>query len=243
MSAIYWRDGKKVARLSGAERAYMGNMIQRIFVSFFNTSLSSYRKEVDRMFPSDHYIQTTPDHYWAKAVETALSVGYDLALMLPDGSTADVWQTALNTALSIGSDQLKLLARLHGQCEIHAYVEGANRKWLAGIIQEGQQVGLMRPGQGWDDVVSLLLESDDCPVVTDYSVCESFPNPDAAAWEGDPEAFWELPEADRWERGIIGLRDRSGTGQLEIRPDMLGGAFGERHTVFSLLNAWAKIPV
>lgn len=242
MSAIYWRDGKHVARLSGAERAHMGVVINGLFVSLFNLDGIRSREEVLRMIPPGHYLHQTSEDRFAYSAALALRVNMDLELVTPDGNRVDAWECALNTALVLGSDPLKLFARLHGQCEIHAYVEGTNRKWLAGIIRDGLSIGLMRDGMGWDAVIALLEASDAGPVVTDYSVCESFPNASAAAYAKDEE-FDSLPADEKWRLALAGLRERNKAGCLEMRPNMLGDTFGTRDTALTLLTAWDKVPI
>src|SRR5690606_31251558 len=54
-----------------------------------------------------------------------------------EGYDIDLGNVSLNTALDTGSDALRLLARLHGQCELHCWVDGPNRAWLADIIVAG----------------------------------------------------------------------------------------------------------
>jgi len=139
----------------------------------------------------------------------------------------------LNSALAMGNDVTKLLARLHGQCEIHCYVEGPNRTWLAGIIERGRKTNVLRPDMGWEDVAELLRSRDDCPVVCSYSVCEPFPNlamlpedhwmrekvkNERFSW--DEPRFDAVSHEERWEEGMKVLRKMSGEGaKLELKPD------------------------
>jgi hypothetical protein len=115
MSKIYFRTPTEEAKLSGAERHYMGitrdnydvkrNHRSSEFVKFLNTSL---RVGIDRESPLQHF-------------DGEKFVDFPL------------FSAILNTTLAIGSDPLKLYARLHGQCEVHTFVEGKNRNWLADI--------------------------------------------------------------------------------------------------------------
>lgn len=66
------------------------------------------------------------------------------------------------------------------------------------MIEVGVSSGLFRPR--WDDVIRLLRVSNDGPVVTSYSVCESFPERDYT-----------------FDEGMAELRDREER-DLEIRP-------------------------
>jgi hypothetical protein len=137
------------------------------------------------------------------------------------GERVDPFTAGLNTAIALGSDPVRLFARLHGQCEIHCYVEGPNRAWLAGIIEEGRACGLYRDDMGWEAVIDLLRSRKDGPVVTSYSVTDSFPNADigGATSETDVDAFYELPDAEQWARAIDGLRAVRAGRRLELRPD------------------------
>lgn len=120
----------------------------------------------------------------------------------------------LNTAILLGNDTIRLMARMHGQCEIHGYIEGQNRAWYADLIDEGRASGLLRESMGWEDVASLCRESDDGPVVTDYSVTESFPSMMAAGWGGweydeeNPDAWYDLGADKMWELAVRGIRSQ-----------------------------------
>jgi hypothetical protein len=241
VSAIYWRDGSTVVRLSGAERAHMNLLIGDVFLAPFRLDGFDVRERLQRLFPPSHHVHRAPDFGWAVTASTSLKLGWD-KLLLPDGTKVDPFTASLNTALVMGSDPFRLMARLHGQCELHAYVEGHNRSWLAGIIRQGLKVGLMRDGQGWDDVLNLLESADDRPVVTDYSACESFPNAQVAEWTGTENKWGKLSSDKRWQFALTGLRAKSKSAELELRPDTLGSVFGDSHTAFTILDAWDKSP-
>jgi len=86
----------------------------------------------------------------------------------------DAWAAQLNTVIQYGNEVLGVLTQIDAQCEIHAWVSGKNRAWLAGVIVEGLRLKLFRPDMGWDGVVALLLSSSRGAVVMSYSVCDSF---------------------------------------------------------------------
>lgn len=134
-------------------------------------------------------------------------------------------------------DDWRLIARLHGQCEIHAYVEGEDRDWLAGIIEGALASGLLRegfdttidPNSGWRKVIDLLRSRDDEPVVTSYSVCEGFPNltlvrqeetwqPTRPSWEPGEE-WYDLPAEEQWATALAALRKKDERGSwLRLQP-------------------------
>lgn len=218
MSRIYFHSEHGTAELRGSERAMMGTFCSTLLVAALGIDRAwvSDAKRFRKLLPADHYTQAGDDDAFLRSLKTWVCVG--------DGefgvtTKTEPFTAALNTALRIGGDAVKLMARLHGQCEVHAYVEGPNRAWLANIMERGREWKIFRPRQGWETVIQLLRERDDCPVVTSYSVCQQFPNPSIAGWRDDREgdAFYELPHDERWSRALNGLRTSGGG--LEMRPD------------------------
>lgn len=213
MSRIYFHcESGEEAELRGSERAHAGCMVNDIAWSLLGARFNEDR--LRPLLPADCFALNHRYDQFASSLVLWLGVGGDGKFILPGGKTIDAFSLALNTALCVGNDQVRLLARLHGQCEIHAYVAGANRAWLAGQIDEGRRTGLFREGQGWEEVAALLRTRDDRPVVTSYSVYEQFPNASAAdisqskwermsrqrRWEAafsKPEPFLEM-KPDRW---------------------------------------------
>ena len=145
------------------------------------------------LLPASHYLRTTPDARFLEDFKTWLLVSFDdVGMILPDKSRVKPFDAMLNTAVAAGSDPIRLLSKLHGQCEIHAYVEGKNRAWLADVIEAGVRDRILRTWEGdyyggWPAVAELLRRRDDEPVVTSYSVTDSFPNMhvarDAGKWQ------------------------------------------------------------
>lgn len=286
MSRVYFHSEHAEAELRGSERAWLGSLVDAIAFGF-----------IDRHLDATQLLSlTAPGHWlhnedrarpgWAllfhDRVRLALGSASDGDPVLQwRGHRIDTFALRLNTAIKYGSDPVKLAARIHGQCEIHAFIEGKNRAWLAALMQQGLDAGIYRKGlwyvdrpthgepaarqsdrkwvdQGWDSVIALLRLRDDEPVALSYSVCDQFPNRKAARWAPPPmpegwaptwaaseegRAQWErdypelwqredryrsdaadlwydLPEAERWELGMLGLREDPGS--LEIHPDEFG---------------------
>lgn len=155
-----------------------------------------------------------------------------------DDKAETIFGRVLNRAMERGDDTWRFMARIHGQCEIHAYVEGEDRDWLAGIIERGLASGLLREGydttayperSGWRKVIALLRERDDEPVVTSYSVCEGFPNitivrqegtwhPTKPAWDAEEE-WYDLPDEEQWATAMAALRAKQENGsRLRLWP-------------------------
>lgn len=221
--------------MSGRERAYAGMLCHEMLCAALHingnfTESDQYRK----LLPSDCYVlQETNNHRFFDNLRTWMFAGFNSTFHLPDGRQASVFETALNTVVAMGSDPMRLLAKLHGQCELHAYVEGPNRAWLAGIIEQGIKDKILRVWEndfngGWPAVVKLLRSRDDEPVVTSYSVTEQFPNRYVAheygEWkpnENDPDgdSWYELPEKEQWELALTGLHYYNEEGTIEMKPE------------------------
>ncbi len=196
------------------------------------------------------------------ALKTALRVrGFDL-LVPVDGTTVKVSTSNLeaNTALVAGSDVIRLAAKIHHWCEAHCYVEGPDRDWFAGIIDDGLRCGIYRSGdQGWEGVVEFLRGRDDEPVVLSYSVCAGFPNAETAGYLGEwpqgvernwdaltgeqqaererlHEQWYELPREEQWRLAIDRLRlDKP---WARLAPDTLASVtFSTPVTVYDLFAA------
>jgi hypothetical protein len=235
MSRIYFHSehGSDDAELRGSERAYMGHICSGLLLQAINLHDEYIRDDgqhwLTSLFPAGHYVRGYRGAYQLQNMRTAISVGFDLSFTLPDGRRAGPFTLALNTALRVGSDPIKLMARLHGQCEVHAWVDGPNRAWLADIIDQGRAINLYRADAGWESVAAFLRERDECPVVTSYSVCDGFPNRLAGrdgGWlpAGDDEngdEWYSLDDAERWRFALAGLKakDEGCTYGLEMRPD------------------------
>lgn len=222
MSRIYFHSQHGDAEVSGAERGWMSHLCNQLLDLALGVDLSAWDEPhpLRRLLPPDHYVTRYQGAQFTSMLKTALHC--DLKLRYQD-EWIDSFTLSLNTAMACGGDALRLCARLHGQCEIHAYVEGPNRAWLAEIIEGGMESGILRRQvrdypTGWESVTRLLRERDDAPVVTSYSVTDSFPNAGVAGWEGDGDAWYDLPEAEQWRRALDGLRDDVGY-TLELKPE------------------------
>jgi len=125
-----------------------------------------------QLLPKNHYLveSKVTNIIWAEHFRAAMEYG-DLRLNI-NGKSVHAGDVILNTALLIGNDALKLMAIIDGQCEINAFVRGKNRAWMADII-ENDKSGVFRAGNGWEDVVGLLRESDEGTVFMSYTVTDS----------------------------------------------------------------------
>lgn len=146
------------------------------------------------------------------------------------------WHVELNTALTYGSDVIAFITRLHAQCEIHGYVSEEDRPWLASLIEKGLEQGTLREetqgyGNGWRDVIALLLNGDGGPVVSQYSVCNGFhgsagggilrKNASEKTWE----KWYDKEKSEWWPLAVEWLTDGADKGP-RWSPDTLRLPFG-----------------
>lgn len=188
MSRLYFHTPSGTAELLGSERAHLGGMCTDITLGVLDLRNNSDRLVDlvnDREFPRPGQYDYAGWSRWRSSLEVSMSVGFREPLVWR-GHAISSFSLALNTACVAGSDAVKLAARLHGQCELHAWVDGPNRAWLADVMQHGRDAGVFRDDAGWEEVITLLRSRDDEPAVTSYSVCSSFPNRTIAGWEPPP---------------------------------------------------------
>lgn len=230
MSRIYFHSEHETAEVRGSERAHMGIFCGDLFNAALGleheAEYGNQKSIFRRILKPGHYLNNENGRF-VESLKTALAVSWQPVFTI-EGEDVSTFTAVLNTACLIGNDVVKLMARLHGQCEIHCWVNGPNRAWLAGLIETGCEIGLLRESEqwksGWDKAVMLLHSRDDCPVVTSYSVCEQFPNPSVTKWkppkdgDGEPDydKWYELPDAEQWRLGMEGLKTNP---LLEMKPD------------------------
>lgn len=234
MSRVYFHTPFRTAELHGAERAWAGQVVTSLSEGLVRANAT----RIEPLLPPGHFTrQPSPLGLMGQEATFMLAwrTGVDLHWR---GHRLPSWHFALNTAILVGNDPIRFLARLDAQCEIHAWVDGPDRRWLADIIHAGLDGGVYRGGMGWDSIIDLLVERDDEPVVMSYSVTDDFPNPYCSTRVFDTDeardAWWDLPTETQWAEGMQWLRaQQSG---LQIAPDNLAAqAFGHRLTVFDLL--------
>jgi hypothetical protein len=245
MSRIYFRTQHEgTAELSGRERAWMGMLVRDLAA----TVLPVFGDGIEPRINPEHGDRFRRGSQIDRA-NVALWMGHDHltpTLTDHDGTPLDSFSLQFNTVLALGSDPVALMARLHGQCELHCYVEGPDRAWMADLIDAGQAAKVMRPGQGWHQVAALLRGRDDQPVVCSYSVTEWFPNAYVADWgsimsvldDPDPreaalESWGALTDDERWTRALASLRSRPGGA---LAPAALRAAFDHGRSLFDLFH-------
>jgi hypothetical protein len=164
MSNIRFHSKDGEASIRGSERAHLGSFCAEITWDVIEPTVRDYRdgKSILRQaFPPDHYALQAGNFSEMARLHFRVGEG-NLTL---ESKQVDLFDLILNTAIVLGSDPVKLGARLQGQCELHTYVEGCNREWLAGIIERGIACKFYRNSAGWELVVGLLRKDDASPVV------------------------------------------------------------------------------
>jgi hypothetical protein len=206
VSRVYFRSPSGCAELHGSERARLGGIANDIAIGALHLDDHHIIERLQQLIPDGHFMTRQhprgPDWAltWADSFRTALLVNFgQTPLIAYRGQEVDAFDLVLNSALALGNDAVRLGVRIHGQCEIHGWVDGSNRAWLADIMQAGLDAGIYRHGfwreplpgstaprqwlsQGWDEVIEFLRAQDDEPVVMSYSVTDGFPNEMVGDW-------------------------------------------------------------
>jgi hypothetical protein len=189
--------------------------------------LSVNAEWIKPLLPAGCYLHGIESARFPEALATWLRVSYEERLQLPDGPVSP-WDIALNTALETGLDSWRFAARIHGQCEIHCFMEGNDKRWIADILENTFISKFAASGSNvgeWQSLVDFLRIPGDFSIVCSYSVCSSFPNfdclPDGhelkrgidAADDDDidarREAFGKLDRDESWDACMRGLRERN----------------------------------
>ena len=240
MTQIYFTSENEETRVSGRERAHMGNIVATMGVSPLLTLCEDYGEsppKIINMLPERCYVkQCTSDNHVLKRVfrQWFGSAWDEYQGLTVDGVNYPCFALSLNTTMIMGSDPIKLAARIHGQCEIHTYIEGANRDWVASIIENGLDTNIYHRDVGWEPTATMLKSDNQHPVVLSYSVCEIFPDQYVAHYE-DEDAWYALTEHERWELNMAELRKNATW--LEIRPDCWKDyEFGNKVNSFTILD-------
>jgi hypothetical protein len=164
-------------------------------------------------------------------------------------NVATVLEVHLNTILANYSDPVAFASRLYAQAECNAWIDGADRKWAADLIEQGiktsyppeiaagseqtasklfdQDASVNGTYAGWAGVVEMLRAGDGIVVIAS-SITDGFPGQIWAAREGELRdefrTWWKQASPDeRWDRSEEGLREDTALNcpVLRIAPDTL----------------------
>lgn len=224
MSRIYFHSPHGEAAVSGAERAHLGVETHNASIALLLGWVSPQTLRASLNPRSMAYEAVRPYGVNERMLSLALGTFGDRdPAFIIDGKPVDHWTLLLNTLIEHGGDSMRLAARIHAQCEIHCFVEGPDRAWLAELIVGGRREGMLRSDMGWEEVVELLTSRDDEPVVLSYSVCDSFPNDVATTWkpaEGDEghDGWFELSVEEQWSKSLEWLHTEGVEKGLRLDP-------------------------
>lgn len=238
MSSIAFHSKEETVRAAGCERASMSCLVTsfgRCMASLVDRTYLGRERDRLRFVIAELTGRRDPiqDHMLDLSLEVLLSSFR--GVLYVEGEEWSPWHLCINSMLEFGSDTMRLMARIHAQCEVHGYVEGRNRGWIASLIQRALDNGLLRPDKfgydGWDEVMRLLRSRADGPVVMSYSVTDTFPSyphrvsctcDEAYPCEGCQarEDWEELAYEERWRTSLKVLRERNkDNGYLEMKPE------------------------
>lgn len=247
MSCIYFHSPSGEAKVRGAERAHFGVLTHDTSIDLLLSAVPP--RELRAKLDPKSMASGAVGPYGVNERMLSLALGsfgdMDPAFVI-EGKPVDHWQLLLNTLIERGSDGMRLATRIHAQCEIHGYVEGPDRAWLADLIATARSEGLFRAEMGWESVIELLTARNDEPVVMSYSVCDSFPNRSASTWvpeEGDEdrEGWFGLSAEEQWRTGMEWLHTDCAERGLRLHPSEWSDyRFGHCFTVADLVSDRVK---
>lgn len=235
MSAVYFHSKSHVdARLAGSERAYMGSLITHQALNVLYPLIHGFgvSQNIKDYLTKDCYLLEGDQDRFKQYFETWFRCGD--GYLTKDGVDTDLFSLQLNTALVFDNDAIKLMARLHGQCERHAYFLPKDFDWVIRTIEFGLEEKIYRRDQGWESVIALFKLSDS-PIVCSYSVCDSFPNQRIAKWEDDygGDDWYDLDFNTQWDLAFEKLEVAKGKMQIQ-QNDHIG--MGSGKTAFDFIN-------
>ncbi|BAD58876.1 hypothetical protein [Nocardia farcinica] len=250
MSRIYFHSPSGDAEVSGRERTHFGLITHETSIAHLIGTVGRFN--LRRVLHPESWAYQAAEGVDTRMLSLALGpFGEDKGAFVHNGKRVNHWHLLLNTLIQQSGDSIRLAARIHAQCEVHGYVEGPDRAWLADLIEDARVDGVFRADMGWETVIELLRARDDEPVVMSYSLCDPFPNPWSTTWtpesveraddeddQGeDRESWYQLPHAEQWATGLAWLRDEA-NGRRRLQPDTWADfGFGEGLTATDLANS------
>lgn len=194
------------------------------------------------------------DDLWAKALrcgEESVTVRAQYGfggvssskVYLPDGSEHDGWTIGLNTLAAVASESVKLLARIHAQCELHCWFSEDHREWFKDQLAAAIEADLLdaeyrAPLIEW-------LGNARGPIVLSYSVCDEFPSPAMLEkFQGGECAYEAFEQSGMSEEQLFDecLATLQETPSLRITPENNAAMrYGSRPcTIWDVERSWRK---
>lgn len=230
MSAIYFKSRDDEAEVTGSERSYMDITTNKIGISLLeDIDVETIKSKIKK----EGYYLSKEDANFKESFLLSMRVSNTDIIFEHEEMKLNGFTLMLNTALKSGGDAIKLMSRLHAQCEIHAYIKPENFKWLIKIIQKGLSDCIFRKDHGWEDVIRLLKETK-TPVVTSFSVCDVFPTERII---GDRKRWKKLSYEEKWDLSFDDLIENNEHMMLEIKEDNWNDYyFGNNFSIYNFLN-------
>jgi hypothetical protein len=234
MSYILFADSRREVKVSGRERALLGQYANDFPFAFI-------RPENLRHLPVDPARFGAGEHDLAWSRRFMNAWGYSPSAFQYEGDAIDTLNVGVNTMTAVGGPLLGVVAWIHGQCEVHGYIEGEYRDWLADQLDQGVRAGLLREHpdahyDGWGQVAAMLRGGRTEPVVMSYSVCDTFPEPPSNLDEEQQDAWYNIDPDERWIDGLTRLRGGEGNvGALDPRT-LPERRYGDGKTIFDLAH-------
>lgn len=205
--------------LGGRVRALSTTMCPRLsYLALVEHCSEADYKTLKECLPPNSYLHNSDNAYFKEHFELWFGSGMSLTGLYIDGEEKNNFTLMLNTVMRIGNDQFKLMARLHGQCELHLWVANDNKQWLSNIINNGLDSGLYKERDGWRTLSTFLTDSSEGDVVSGYSITGGFPQ-DLTGEHGDD--YYDLTYTEQWNISFEQLKERDKPYGFtrELRPD------------------------
>lgn len=257
MSTVNFVSEHGTARLHGSEGHYLADLPHRVTLGLLNATAFKARDRYAHILDPGSMLATMNENAFGQFFTTAWTTGgmLDRGDFAWRGRPLDTLAISCNTALAVGNDPIRFACRF--SFAGYPWVDGPDRAWLAGVIDEGLAAGVLRgPNQGWSGATELLRSRDDGPVVIgDSTGSRDFPTPYLGGWfapelgedyrlltdaqrrEWDERAedWYEVDPAERFRIAVNALRGHPRQG-LQMSPGTWRDLyFGNGLTVFDLL--------
>lgn len=194
MSHVFFHSQHGEAGLTGRERGHLQLLGERAGAASVTPLGPGAAHRLASLIPPNHYLRGRwSETGWVNKLLEAMSSSV-LVPLTWRGTILNSRTVVRNSAMLRGNDQVRLAVRLNAQCEIHAWVDGPNRAWLADMMQAGLDNGTYNRGQGWPEVIELLRARADEPVVASSSFEDQFPNVYVSTWRQPPMPEGWMPE-------------------------------------------------
>jgi hypothetical protein len=234
MSRVYFTSRDGGAELRGSERAWLGAIAEGIGFGL----LPEHYSLLPLIYPEDQQarLKAEPAH-----LRTALRTNlFGIKFKVGD-KLVEPWDIGLNTAIRLGNDFVRLGAFIHAQCEVHGWFAEEDHIWVAETILKGQEDGLYRPDQGWDEVRSFFVAASG-DVFMSYSATDGFPSITPVLEQDmgpepqfDTEHWWyeTLTAEERWEKSSAAVKAK----MPSISEKTMDEGFGDQIDAIALWKA------